>query len=119
MKIFKSDADYKYFLYILSKYKKKYEIEVITACPMPNHFHLLIRSEFDYKKIPKFMKDLQVSYSCYFNRTYRHKGHVFEGSYRHKEINSIEYLAQIIDYIAQNPVKDRLVKKSQDWPYLI
>ncbi len=119
MKIFKTDADYKFFLYLVAKYKKKYEIEVITACPMPNHFHLLIRAEFDHKKIPKFMKSLQVSYACYFNRTYKHKGHVFESAYRHKEVNSVEYLSQVIDYIAQNPVKERLVKSSQDWPYLI
>jgi REP element-mobilizing transposase RayT len=116
-KLYKDDSDYKFFIYKLAFYKKKYDIDLISFCLMPNHFHLLVRSEFNEKNISYFMKSLQQSYACYFNKKYKGSGHVFQGSYKNKIIKSQRYLGKIIQYIAENPVKDKLVMKPEQWPY--
>ena len=116
-KIYKKDADYKFFIYKLAQYKKKYEIEIVSYCVMPNHFHLLVRSPYKGEYISQFMKSLQLSYACYFNREYKHSGHVFQGSYNNKEVGTGRYLARVIDYIAMNPVRKGLVLSPEKWPY--
>lgn len=116
-KIFKAEEDYKFFIYRIARCKKKYTLEMISYCLMPNHFHLLLRSPYKEENISLFMKSLQLSYACYFNRKHKHSGHVFEGSYKNKEINSQVYLARIIDYIAMNPVRKNLVLSPEQWPY--
>jgi REP element-mobilizing transposase RayT len=115
--LFKSDEDYKYFMYKLAKFKKKYTVEVISFCLMPNHFHLLARTQYKKENISKFMKSLQLSYAIYFNKKNKHAGHVFQGAYKNKMIRTQISLAKVIQYIANNPVKKKLVVKPDQWPY--
>jgi len=116
-RIFKDDQDYRFFIYRILYYKKKYNIELISYCVMPNHFHLLVKSPYKDNCIASFMKSLQLSYAHYFNSRCKHSGHVFEGSYKNKEVNTQTYLAKIISYIAMNPVRKKFVKSPEDWPY--
>ncbi|MFC1600156.1 transposase [Patescibacteria group bacterium] len=115
--IFKQDKDYRYFMYKISQFKKKYEIEILVYCIMPNHFHLSLRSDHDPKNISKFLKALQQSYAIYFNREYGNKGHVFESRFTHKPIETNISLARVKRYILNNPVRKGLVKKYYEWPY--
>ena len=41
--IFFENENYHYFLRRLKHYKNKYQIEILTYCLMPNHFHLFVR----------------------------------------------------------------------------
>lgn len=116
-RIFKKDADYRFFIYKLAYYKKKYDIEVVSYCVMPNHFHLLLRTSYKGICISRFMKSLQLSYAHYYNRGYKHSGHVFEGAYKNKTVGTGRYLARVINYIAMNPVRKGLVSRPEEWPY--
>ena len=116
-RIYKEEQDYRFFIHRISRYKKKYDIEVVSYCVMPNHFHLLLRSPYKRENIALFMKGLQLSYAHYFNFKYRHSGHVFEGAYKSKEVGTGRYLAKVIDYIAMNPVRKGLALKPEQWLY--
>lgn len=117
--IFKNEIDFRYFMYRIAYYKIKYQIEIVVCCIMPNHYHLLLKSPLGAINIYKFMQGLQLTYAKYFNRTYTHKGHVFESKYHHKAVKTAKSLANVINYIRQNPVKKRLVSAAEEWPYLI
>jgi putative transposase len=84
---------------------------------MPNHYHLLIYTKKEPTNISHFIKSLQVSYARHFNNKYKHSGHVFQGTYKAKPILDPIYMQKIIKYIKNNPVKDGLVKRSNDWKY--
>ncbi len=116
--IFRDDQDYRFFLFKISQFAKKYLIETQVGCVMPNHFHILLRSDHFAKNISKFSQVLQYSYARYFNRTRNHTGHVFEGRFCHKEVNVGIELARVKKYILNNPVKAGLVDRYYKWPYL-
>jgi putative transposase len=116
-KLFLSKSDYDYFEFKIKVFKAKYNIEVISHCLMPTHFHLLVKTDSSEKMIGKFMKSLQLSYALYSNAKYKRSGHVFESAYKHKEIDTAEYLSEAIDYIRENPVRKGLVMKAEHWPY--
>lgn len=119
MKLCRHDEDYRYYIYLVSKYKRLFGIKINEGCIMPNHLHLLIQSPRSHKNISKFMQRIQQCYSRYYNKTYDHSGHVFESVYQHKELSTSSSIKYVKNYIIQNPVKARLVKKPENWPYRI
>ncbi len=115
--IFKHDIDYRFFMYKISEFKQIHNILILVYCIMPNHFHLLLRSDNEAQNISKFMKSILQSYSRYFNKSRNHTGHVFEGRFCHKSVNNRLDMKKVKKYILDNPVKAGLVKKYYDWPY--
>ena len=89
---------------------------ILSYCLMPNHFHLAVRQETDIP-IGKLILKVCTSYSMYFNRKYAHVGHVFQDQFKAVPITSDEQLLWLSFYIHNNPKKDGLVKRAQDWPY--
>lgn len=63
------------------------------------------------------MKYLQQTYSRYFNREYKHVGHVFQGKYQRKPIKNEPHYEYIFKYILNNPVEAELVESPEEWPY--
>lgn len=115
--LFRKRSDYLFFINGIERYRNKYNIEVITFCIMPNHFHLLIYAINEAQDISRFMKSLQLSYAFYFKRNFDSEGHVFGSRYKNKLVKDPRYLSNIIAYIKDNPVRKGLVKRGEEWPY--
>lgn len=82
----------------------KDELEILSFCLMPNHFHLLIHQNTP-QAMPEFMRALSTSYSMYFNKRYRRVGSLFQGVYKAVNISNDEYLLHLSRYIHRNPLK--------------
>lgn len=128
--IFEDDQDYCVFLnlikviltpkdelensdFIFIKNKAE-EIELVSYCLMPNHFHLILK-QLKEKSMSEFMKILMTSYVAYFNKKYKRTGALFQGRYKAVLIDRDEYLKYLSRYIHMNP-KD-LSSKLEDYPY--
>jgi putative transposase len=105
----------------MSIFKKRYPVDILCYCIMPNHFHMLLRENAIMSKtrsnISCFMQQLQNSYAKYYAIKYKHSGRVFQGVYKRKLIENESYYLQIKDYIPQNPVRKNLAKTPESWPY--
>ncbi|KKQ45429.1 MAG: hypothetical protein US62_C0015G0010 [Candidatus Woesebacteria bacterium GW2011_GWA1_37_8] len=123
-KIFQRDLDYSVFLRLLKEYllpidhpdllkiqgiipRRKPlncydDIELISYCLMPNHFHLLIRQKSKYG-LKRFSKALLTNYSMYFNKTYERTGRLFQGVYKAVLILDESYFLHLSRYIHLNP----------------
>lgn len=112
-RIFADNTDYQSFLERLGFYKKQFRFILYAYVLMPNHVHLLIETD----KIPlsRIMQALQATYTQKFNRRHRKVGHLFQGRYKAILCQKESYLLELIRYIAQNPVRAKLVKQSIDW----
>ena len=82
---------------------------------MTNHIHLLLERQAE--TIGSIMQRVLGGYSRYYNRRYKHIGHVFQG--RHKSIlcESDRYLAELVRYIHLNPVRAGMVTMPEEYPY--
>jgi len=84
---------------------KKYddEVELISFCLMPNHFHLLC-----YLKEPQgivhLMRSVMTAYTMYFNKKYKRSGKLYEGAFLAARIDNEAYLWQVSRYIHLNPI---------------
>jgi len=106
--IFKDDFDRKKFLQIVKYYKKKYNINIYSYCLMLNHVHILIKDLDD--KMCKFMKQTVGLYSQFYNKKNDRVGHLFQGRYKSEEVETKEYLLNVIRYIHKNPEKANFCK---------
>jgi hypothetical protein len=63
------------------------------------------------------MQPLQLSYSLYFNRQYRHVGHVFQGRYTAILCERDAYLLELVRYLHLNPVRAGIAKRPDAWSW--
>ena len=113
--IFHSSEDHRKFLSLLAAQKQLTSFFLYAYCLMTNHVHLLIERQAE--TVGKIMQRVLTGYSQYYNRKYKHVGHVFQG--RHKSIlcQSEVYLAELVRYIHLNPVRAKMVAVAEDYPY--
>ena len=119
-KIFLETEDYDTFISIMQNNLifNDYNLLVYCYCLMPNHYHFLLDSGSQPGEITLFMHKCMTSYAMYFNKKYKYVGRLFQGSYKIKEVNSLNHFHKIVDYISQNPVDAGLVKNPQDYKWL-
>ena len=113
--IFHSPEDHKKFLSLLAVQKEKLPFFLYAYCLMTNHVHLLIERMTD--DVGRIMHRVLTGYTQYYNRKYRRSGHLLQG--RHKAIlcQSDMYLAELVRYIHLNPVRAKMVRKVENYPY--
>jgi putative transposase len=78
---------------------------------LSNHFHFIIEQAVD-GGISKFMKRILGGYSWYFNHKNDRSGHLFQGPFNAKHIDSNEYLLYVSVYVNLQEEFGDLVAKS-------
>lgn len=141
--LFLSDTDYHHFL---NKYQYYLfiAIETYAFCLLKNHIHLLVRVrsveeqkglvkklkrksiselhglnyfEFKIQSASKQFGHLFNSYTKYFNKKYERSGVLYDGRFKRIEVDSEEYLAQLICYIHRNPIHHGITDEYTSYPY--
>ena len=114
--VFLDDQDRNLFLRLLAATGAKYEWRCLGYCLMPNHFHLVI--ETPVPTLGRGMRDLGSRYAQLFNG--RHEtggGHLFQARFGSRLVKSDEEFAQLLRYVAHNPVSAGLVAEPGAWPW--
>lgn len=107
--VFVSDRDYERFLEKTEEYRSKYPVDIIAYCLLPNHFHLLLKQLTEIP-LSKFMGVLQSSHSHYASTKYSLPlGHLFQGRFGSRLIESEEDFLNTSRYIHLNPVKEKIL----------
>lgn len=101
------------------KKKRKFLLEILCFCLMPNHIHLLLR-QLKNEGISRFMRKFGTGYVGYFNKKYNRQGYLFQSRFKRILIKDDEQLRKIFVYIHTNPAalvdsfwKEGGIKKSE------
>jgi putative transposase len=113
--IFLKDEDFHYFLDLLYKESKNYNIILHNYCLMSNHYHLFI--QLHSKNLSKFMRQINSQYAIYFNKTYKRTGHLWQGRFKSQIVPNEAYFYILIRYIEQNPLNAKIVKNIEEYEY--
>jgi putative transposase len=92
--IFFSERNYRYFVQRIETLLDPATVEIVSFCLMPNHFHFICFQK-QQSGISGFMKDLCNGYGKAVNLERSRTGHLFEGKYKIKLIDSNEYLLHL------------------------
>lgn len=113
--LFKDEEDYQVYLTILEHTMEKHPYTLYSYCLMTNHIHLQLDSEDS--EIWNIMRNINLSYTKYFNNKYNFIGHLFQGRYKSELIENDPYNIQVSRYIHLNPVKAEMVEKPLEYKW--
>lgn len=114
--IFFERRNYYYFLERMIEYHDPASMEIVAYCLMPNHFHFLVRQNIPFGTT-KFFKGVCGGYVRAINNAYGRSGHLFEGKFKMKVVDTDEYLLHLSRYIHLNPVRAGMVSAPEDWEF--
>ena len=115
MPIFLDETDYRWFLYLLSETVETKDLECWNVCPMPNHYHLVVRPR--QANFSEAIRLLNSGYAQWWNRRHAHVGHVFQGRLKDQIVQREGYLEALCRYVALNPVRAGLVALPEEWEW--
>ena len=113
--IYDDDIDRSEWLETLSGVCARYHWRVHAYCLMDNHYHLVV--ETPEGNLSKGMRQLNGVYTQYYNRRHHHTGHLFQGRYKAILVDKETYLLELTRYVVLNPIRAKMVKNMNDWPW--
>ena len=90
-------------------------VAVWAWCLMPNHVHLILTPE-DEGGVSRAMARLHRRYAGRIHARRKRTGHFWQGRFGCVTMDE-DHLAAAFRYVELNPVRARLVKRPEDWPW--
>jgi putative transposase len=87
-----------------NNYFKK--VELVAYNLMPDHFHLLVY-QINKGSLEKLMRSLCTRYAIYYNKKYKRRGSLFQGSHKSIQIKSVSELVHLTRYIHLESLKEK------------
>jgi REP element-mobilizing transposase RayT len=113
--IYLGDPDRRAFNELLEEVCARYNWVVHAACQMGNHYHLLVATPDG--NLASGMRQLNGVYTQRFNARHGRVGHLFQGRYGAVLVDQEAYLLEVARYVVLNPVRARMVRRAEDWPW--
>ena len=117
--LFYSYGDHLVYFTIYCVLARKYGIQVLDLCQMPDHLHDSVRAKRK-SDLSAFKRDVNTAFSKQWNDRCRTKGHVLRKRYGWAQKFGDKKGRTNLVYVGNNPVERRLVEKAEDyrWNYL-
>jgi putative transposase len=111
--IFRDDADRMAFLRRLRSTCDRYTLLIHAYCLMDTHVHVVVQCVAG--NLGQAMRFLLGGYAHSFNRRHGRTGHLFEGPFDSRPIESESYLLTAIAYDLLNPVRAGICAHPEDY----
>ena len=112
--VFLKDDDYEAFLKALGHACIEVPMRVLGFCLMPNHFHLALWPTND-GDLSRWMHWVLNTHVRRYHKHHQTSGHIWQGRFKAFPTESDEHLLTVLRYIERNPVRAKLVRKSEKW----
>src|SRR3972149_3872162 len=115
--VFQEEEDFKKYMELLLRYKKKYKFKLYHYVLMTNHVHLVLEPTERGGGLAEIMKGINLSYAQHYKRKYKHIGHFWQDRYKSIIISKDDYLLACGSYVELNPVRAGIVKDPRDYKW--
>jgi len=112
---FFGDEDYAFYRDLLARHAREAGVAVWAWVLMPNHVHLVLDPS-DPDGLRRALSRIHRAYAGHIHARKKKTGHFWQGRYGSVVMDEA-HLAAALRYGALNPVRARLVKRAQDWPW--
>lgn len=115
--VFASPRDYESYMETLAEYRAESHVKVYGFCLMTNHVHLVVDPGQDPGNLGALMKLLAGRHTRRMNRRQQRSGTIWGGRFKCSPIETERYLLTCLRYVDLNPVRARLVRAAEDYPW--
>jgi putative transposase len=114
--VFHDADDYAAMLRIMEEACERLPMRVLSYCLMPNHFHFVLWPRHD-GDLSSWMQWLTTCHVRRYHNHYGGSGHVWQGRFKAFPIQQDEHLLTVLRYVERNPLRAKLVKRAEAWPW--
>jgi putative transposase len=114
--VFYVAEDYQTYLEWLSHYSQQHQLEILAYSLMTNHIHLVVVPA-DESSLQYVLKPLHMRYAQRINQIRKWRGHFWQGRYFSSPMDE-RFMWSAIRYVECNPVRARMVRKAEEYPWL-
>jgi len=114
-RVFFKEKDYKDYLGLLKIYSKRFDLDILAYCLMPNHIHIIAvpaRGE----SLARAIGETHRNYTRMINFREKWRGYLWQGRFSSYVLNE-RYLLAATRYILLNPVRAKMVTKAWDYEW--
>jgi putative transposase len=115
MQTFFSDEDYRSYLSLVAKGCQAAGVDVLAYCLMPNHVYLIVRPA-TLDGLRHALAGAHRRYTSAVNKRHCWTGHLWQARFHSFPMDESHLLAAV-RYVELNPVRARLVKRPEAWPW--
>jgi len=114
--LLQSERSANLFIEVLYHYRLERKYFLHSFVVMPDHFHVLITvgHEITIERAVQFIKG---GFAFRAGKSFRFRPPVWQRGFSEVRMYDSEHLSRVQEYIAQNPVKRRLVLSAKQYPY--
>lgn len=113
--VFFRDGDKREYLNILRLQAKLFSLEIWAYCLMDNHVHLIVVPQQE-DSLTKAIGETHQLYTRMINFRERWRGYLWQGRFKSVPLDE-KYLYAAVRYVERNPVRAKIVKKAEDYPW--
>ena len=113
--VFSDTKDFTAFLAVLKESSEMFDLRVVAYCLMSNHYHLLVQTPSG--NLSRVMRYVNGVYTQRYNRCRNIDGQLFRGRYKSVLVEEDSHLLELLRYIHRNPVRSRLCKSVEEYPW--
>ena len=114
-KVFFRDEDKHSYVNYLRKCAKEAGVEFWGYCLMDNHVHFIVVPKKE-DSLARCFKEAHKQYTRMINFRQNWRGHLWEGRFK-SCVLSEKHLYAALRYVEMNPVRARIAKKAEDYPW--
>lgn len=114
-KVFFNEDDYSEYLKLLDNYSRRFKVDILAYCLMPNHIHL-ISTPLKDGSLSRAIGETHRNYTRLINFREKWRGYLWQGRFSSYVLNE-SYLLAVTRYILLNPVKAAIAKKPWDYKW--
>ncbi|HEX9206960.1 MAG TPA: transposase [Steroidobacteraceae bacterium] len=112
--VFHRAADYSAFIGLIRAAQQRRRLDLLGACLMPNHFHLVVRTA-GRDDIGAWMHWLLTTHAHRYHLANGTSGRVWQGRYKAFPIEQGAHLLTVLRYVERNAVRAGFVERARDW----
>jgi len=112
-KVFFNEDDYSEYLKLLNNYSRRFKVDILAYCLMPNHIHLIATPLKD-GNLAQAIGETHRNYTRRINFREKWRGYLWQGRFSSYVLDE-RYLLAVTRYILLNPVKAAIAKKPWDY----
>ena len=112
--VFHNPADYDAFVEAMTDACTRVRIDLLGYCLMPNHFHMIVRTDRD-GDLGRWMQWLLTAHARRYHRHYGTTGHVWQGRFKAFPVEDDDHLVTVLRYVERNALRAELVSRAEDW----
>jgi putative transposase len=118
LKIFRKRQDFEAFEQIIAEGLERFNMRLCGYCIMSNHWHMVLWPRRD-GDLSSFMKWITVTHSHRWHSSHGTVGigHLYQSRYKSFPVQNSSYYLTLMRYVESNPMRAKLVDRSEDWQW--